>query len=279
MFDSWPELLHSALLGTDKMALRPDQLPAHVQAWLERHPNLTAAEQLLSAAALQRTYELSGRVVTTPTLPDPDMAPEEALPYCSAEAVDIWTKIRQARLQIPHLETTWLRLCAHAQRIVPPILLVELLQLGSDRRTQKLQSDIVRVIGERGLWLSKYHDTWKYARLVTISPIPARLESPSLPIPEVRILRTLDQYQTDWSVEFSYVALDAFYAQWNGYNFTEVKEWMAVSVFLHPTVNPESTPKLTDTPKQRDFWLSKIVPELAQILNTKRDLWNFQTKF
>jgi Family of unknown function (DUF5691) len=285
MTQDWPHLLHCALLGTDKMPLREDLCPDYVAAYMEAHPALDSTQCIMSAVALQRTFSLAGRVPPSPTLPTTTAAPEEFRTTCSEASIRAWQQIRALNNPMLYLERYWLLLCAAEDKVLAPDILVSVLDLAADRRFMALRTDVVRVMSERGKWLSGFNPAWKYAKDPT--PPDKPLPGGEAPLASTAFQRTINTnelrndtgWHGEWSLSVSEHMLRCFFAEWNGYHFSNLKDWITLAVFLHPDVLPERTPSLDDPPRVRDYWLSKIVPELDRVCAVKRTLVSLKTKF
>jgi hypothetical protein len=153
-------LLQNALLGTEKMPFRGQDLPADLRQWLEQQPDLSDEQRLLSAAAWARAYRVAGAPAEAMALPMAEPSPTELRPTCKPQAVGLWLKIRELDSPNPHLESLWLGRCAAAGQVLAPELLTSVLAFGATRKQATLWQQIAAVAGERGRWLARQHAAW-----------------------------------------------------------------------------------------------------------------------
>jgi Family of unknown function (DUF5691) len=157
----WNEVLHTALLGSDKKAVDPANLHPDLGELSQR---LTAAvpdkeDRFLQLAAIALNYRQAG---TTPL--DKEgltliAAPPEEKPYCSVPAMQVLGDLLAENN--PSLITFWLKLCQDNGQIVRPDLLPALLQTGAGDKS--LRNGIIACIGRRGEWLSRLNPGWTFA--------------------------------------------------------------------------------------------------------------------
>jgi hypothetical protein len=143
---AWPELVSAALLGTERR-----EPAAEAPIAIER---TSAEERLLARAAVVAVYRRAGaraRAGLGPLAP----ARSETLPRCSQAAA-----LRLAGIlagEYPGVLAEWLELARARSVRVPEDLLPALLTAARGRR------DVVAVAGERGAWLARLDEAWRWA--------------------------------------------------------------------------------------------------------------------
>lgn len=178
-------LVRAALLGTGRVALPRDGLPAPVGRLVDAYPDGDPAVRLLLAAGLRGAYERAGRTAATMPAPPTDPATDADRPRASVAAgrhLD-----RMLRGLHRELLSEWLALAENAGWRVPEEYLPVLLQRGS--ALAELRPAIWRVIGRRGHWLASQNPAWSFGMKVAMdrddsegiqwekAPMPARLAS------------------------------------------------------------------------------------------------------
>jgi Family of unknown function (DUF5691) len=147
---TWPELLASALVGTDRRM--PEGLAA-----------ADAPGALLDAAAVLAVTRRAGyRPVTG--VPAPDAAPPDPAPAAGPPAAERLTRLLDTTVFDPdtraELLVEWLVTAADRGVRVPGELLPALLDLG--RRRRELRPLVVAAGGARAGWLAAQHPDWAY---------------------------------------------------------------------------------------------------------------------
>ncbi|HLT10771.1 MAG TPA: DUF5691 domain-containing protein, partial [Micromonosporaceae bacterium] len=144
----WPQLLATALVGTDRRA--GGDSPAAV----------------LDQAAVWSVARRAGRVPVRGIDPPP-AAPTETHQLVSRQAAGRLAYLLEAgpTLFEPGLRNAllgeWLTLAATHRRIAPPEYLPDLLELG--RQDRGLRPLIAKAGGERAAWLARHNPDWAYA--------------------------------------------------------------------------------------------------------------------
>ncbi len=155
----WHSLRAAALVGTSRR-----EVPAlpHELAPLVGPRQAGREESLLESAALGDAVRRAGAVaVHAPAGDEP--APPETRTVAPSPAVQILelllTQMPVAAGARDLLVIQWLGAAESAERIVPPRLLPQLLEVGGARSTA-VRSAIARVVGERGAWLAARNPEW-----------------------------------------------------------------------------------------------------------------------
>lgn len=162
---TWDQIIHTALLGTDKRTLASNELPAELAAAVEQIQNNTTdkEDQFLQIAALAFNYRQCGILPLQKEGVTVSKAAAEEKPYCSPLALqtvkDILDSESNSLLQF------WLQLCAAKKQIVTPDLVPALLTIATQQK--KLQNLVVACCGQRGDWLSKFNPEWNFSTATT----------------------------------------------------------------------------------------------------------------
>jgi hypothetical protein len=147
----WPDLLATALVGTDRRGEATDD----------------AARALLDEAAAWTVYRRAGaRPITG--LPSPQPAPDEPLPLVGEAAAARLAILADPDPIVAGLDLTnratlvaeWLREAISHGRRVPPELLPDLFETA--RRLPPLRSLIVTAAGARATWLAAQNPEWTF---------------------------------------------------------------------------------------------------------------------
>lgn len=158
---SWNTIVQTAMLGTDKKQVGPDELTEDLAPAITTIHNNTAVdkeEQFLQVAALLLNYRQSGAMpLHEPAVMMP-VAAVETLPYCSAQALQVLKDIlTEDSVGLLHL---WLQRCAAQQQIAHPQILPSLLDKAVKHRP--LRSLTEQCAGQRGKWLSQFNREWQF---------------------------------------------------------------------------------------------------------------------
>ncbi len=158
---AWPELLATALVGTDRRAAT----------------DTNAASDLLERAAASSVYRRAGARPTR-GLAKPRPAPDETVPIASPAAAAwlaplLWTPDTAVSEDASGLIAEWLEVAVARDRRVPPELLPALLDVG--RRRRELRELIAAAGGRRAEFLAAQNPEWTYltAELSQTTPDPA----------------------------------------------------------------------------------------------------------
>lgn len=162
MTAAWEYLIKNALLGTDRLSLREEELPKYVQQLLAKTDKIDKEDYLLKAITLTSIYEKGGELLPVNTDIKTDTAFAENLPYCSPLASLTWRKIQPWATKHPFLIQAYLDKVIDNQWIVTPDAIVPLLNLGATKKGEHLREKIAQVVGNRGVWLTSFYPKWNY---------------------------------------------------------------------------------------------------------------------
>jgi hypothetical protein len=156
------DLINTALLGTEKKQVNASELPEALQATVEKinQEDTDNETRFLKTAALTLSYYRAG--IQPEEIPfELDEAPKEQLNYCSKEPIKVLKETLDYKY--PTLTWFWCKRCREKNLIVQPHLLPALFEWGVS--TKKHWSGLFRsVIGNRGIWLSKFSDEWSFVK-------------------------------------------------------------------------------------------------------------------
>lgn len=156
---SWNQILHTALLGTDKETLDSAALDPELAAAgaLTVAAGQDKEDRFLRMASLVLNYRQAG--ADTPVRENavlPVCPPEEAA-YCSKKANQVLADLfSESNISLIHL---WLQLCANKGRLVSPEWLPKLLQLAVTEKG--IIEYVARCGGQRGVWLARLNPVWE----------------------------------------------------------------------------------------------------------------------
>lgn len=147
----WDQIVKQALLGVERDASAGED----------------AEKALLDAAALTLITRDAGRLPDDAQTPRPEICAPEDQRYIGARAVAHGTLfLYEPRHR--ELLPEWLDGVANADRCLPPRLLPAILEAG--RHHPKLAERVRAVIGERGRWLARHNEAWRYALALPEAP-------------------------------------------------------------------------------------------------------------
>ncbi|MBN9385646.1 MAG: hypothetical protein J0H74_33135 [Chitinophagaceae bacterium] len=154
----WNDILHTALLGTDKTDISPAGLGPDLALLAEQIGSQTSdkEERFLRIAALAFNYRQAGATALERPDVQPDTAPPEQRPYCSPVAMQALSEIL-AQEQSKLLEL-WLNCCRDKGQLARPDLLPALLETGADKK--RFHKDVLACGGERARWLARLNPDW-----------------------------------------------------------------------------------------------------------------------
>ncbi|MEP6748966.1 MAG: DUF5691 domain-containing protein [Bacteroidota bacterium] len=157
----WNQIIHTALLGTDKKQLVPAELGPVLSAIAEEVAPQPASkeEQFLQIASLAFNYRLAGVTVLQKKEFTISTAVVEEKEYCSAAATRVLKDILLEE-SLPLLKF-WLQACQYKKRLVTPDLLPVILKTGAAQKA--LQQVIIDCGGKRAEWLSQFNTDWKFS--------------------------------------------------------------------------------------------------------------------
>lgn len=153
----WELLKKTALLGTDKMPLTPENLPTSIQEILSKSAQNDPEGFFLKASVLLFTYGRAGQNPTKITLPDLALSETETQPYCPPEIVSLWKKLLDSNPFNPYLLEYLMVQCQTKQWVLTEELLVKVLTATPPPLLPKLSP----ILGVKGKWLSQFNDAWQ----------------------------------------------------------------------------------------------------------------------
>ena len=156
----WNNIIHTALLGTEKKQVGPEELPPDLAAIAEqlRQSGGNREELFLQLSSIAFNYRRCGMLPYYKEGVSISTSPPEENSYCPPAAI-------QALKDILSMENNallgyWLRLCQERKWLVIPDLLPALLQLGEMQKT--LRPMLVDCGGKRAQWLAGFNPDWKF---------------------------------------------------------------------------------------------------------------------
>lgn len=183
MSEAWDELVRAALMGTARKGYAPtapgpssavDQIVAEIAAAAGEAGSATESA-LLRVAGVLAVADRAGRLPsrlgeTGAAAVAEDRAPVDAWPRVGDRAASRLRRLLKGK-QASEVMVEWLGLCAQAERRVPEELLVPLLDYA--RYRPELHEAVARVIGERGRWLAKRGNAWRFVLKQAATPVVA----------------------------------------------------------------------------------------------------------
>lgn len=162
----WNNIIHTAMMGTDKKSIGAEELPADFSeeiALVNERLSSDKEERFLQLASLAYNYRQCGVAPLKKETAILPLCPPEEKPYCTREAMQALRDILDEP-NIPLLKI-WLRLCADRQQLARPEAITTLLSIGLQQKT--LQSLIAKCCGRRGEWLGRFNEVWKFSTTQT----------------------------------------------------------------------------------------------------------------
>jgi hypothetical protein len=158
--NAWETLVASALVGTDRQSPTLDTTHPALVDYSGTLQNISAAQQILSGAALVTNYQAVGQILVfkgTSLLPpaEPDSL------VCCSEATKRYLGLVLTENQYEAILTELLQLLGKAQQTVPADFLP--LLLNKCKRYEDLYSLLLPILGSRGQWLLRQNPAWEYA--------------------------------------------------------------------------------------------------------------------
>jgi hypothetical protein len=154
----WDNIVHTALLGTDKRQLKKEDFSEDlVEAYDIISQSGDKEEQYLNIAAVAYNYRKCGVQPINKSV-GKTSAEEEVKLYCSPQAHQLLNDIVSAESQ--SLLKLWLQQCNNINQIVFPEYIPLLFDLGI--KYKQLQEEIITVTGKRGEWLLPFNEAWKF---------------------------------------------------------------------------------------------------------------------
>jgi hypothetical protein len=158
----WSEIIHTAMLGTDKKTISADALTdelTEAATLINNNTNTDKEEKFLQLASVTFNYRQSGALPLHKEEVKLQPAPAEEKKYCSSEAMQALQDILSEE-SIPLLKF-WLQLCSSRQQIVNPALIPSLFSIAMQNKN--LQSAVANCCGKRGEWLARFNDAWNFS--------------------------------------------------------------------------------------------------------------------
>ena len=162
--ESWNQVIHTALLGTEKKTLQKEE----VDEYLAESLDLIAAQTVDKEEAFLQTASLVYNARQCGTVPLkketiflPQAEPEEK-PYASPAAHAVLSDILDTGSTA--LFQFWLEQCSAANKIVKPDFLPYLLNTATRRK--ELRHLVKACGGKRGEWLVQFNEEWKWNEAV-----------------------------------------------------------------------------------------------------------------
>lgn len=158
--ESWNQIIHTALLGTDKKNLKKeDVVPELAESFeLIAQGTQNKEEAFLQTAALVYNYRQCGFLPTHKEVLPLPVAEGESKSYASDASHQVLTDIIE--LGSNSLLRFWLEQCAGKEKIILPEVIPLLMDAGI--KNKQLQSLIYTCCGNRGKWLAQFNPEWQY---------------------------------------------------------------------------------------------------------------------
>jgi Family of unknown function (DUF5691) len=171
--NTWETLVASALVGTDRQSPTLDTTHPALVDYSGTLQNLSAAQQILSGAALVANYQAVGK---SPVFKGTSLLPpaEPDLLVCCSEATTRYLGLVLTENQYEAILTELLQLLGKSQQTVPADFLP--LLLNKCQRYEDLYSLILPILSSRGQWLLRQNPAWEYAT----GSMDNRLELPQI---------------------------------------------------------------------------------------------------
>ncbi|HZH96980.1 MAG TPA: DUF5691 domain-containing protein, partial [Flavisolibacter sp.] len=162
--ESWNQVIHTALLGTEKKTLRKEELDGYLSESLDTIATQTAdrEEAFLQAAALVYNVRQCGFVPFKKETVSLPQAEREEKSYASPVAHAVLTDILDTGST--SLIQFWLGQCSLANKIVQPDFLPYL--LNSATKHKELRDPVKACAGKRGEWLVQFKEEWGWNEAV-----------------------------------------------------------------------------------------------------------------
>lgn len=164
----WAPLLPAAMVGTDRHAAGLPSWPGEPGRVIADATTGDAAVDLLRAAAVLAACSLAGGQGATWPDPLPAPAAEDPLPPVAdrgAAARLVWA-FQEGPARLPHAVCR--ALGAAGVRLPHDVLPAA---LEAARRSIALRTPLRAVLGERGRWLARHHETWRHAAEVDATDV------------------------------------------------------------------------------------------------------------
>jgi hypothetical protein len=154
----WNELVKTALLGTDRVALPELGSSDNVRALLSQLDQSNREALLLAAAAVVSLHRQCGTAVVPGEKSGFPPCKKDEAPRCSSNPASYLKRMLQG--QFPHLLPEFFLALAKSGQRLPEEVLPDTLDAG--RKDVKLRNFVAQVIGCRGEWLASLNEEWDY---------------------------------------------------------------------------------------------------------------------
>jgi len=156
---AWETIVNNAMLGTTKLPLRANDLPAAITEQVDVSDTPDAEEDFLRLGSLVYQYRQSGCVPLDLRSAVLSAAEAEIKPYCHTDS----TTVLRTILSEEHyaLLKLWLTQCDRAHKCAEPEWVPALLDIGIQKK--ELRSLIQSVCGKRGEWLGRLNPQWNFS--------------------------------------------------------------------------------------------------------------------
>jgi len=158
---SWEEVIHTAMIGTDKKILSVTNLPADLAAVQTTLSDLTGNDKealYLQQASLLMNYKQCGLTLLQKEMAGTGIALPEEKPYCSAAAAQVLKEVLNA--EAPVLLHDWLNNCNEKGQVFQPVFIPALFSKATQEK--HLQELVMHCSGKRGEWISRLNENWNF---------------------------------------------------------------------------------------------------------------------
>lgn len=159
---SWEEVIHTAMIGTDKKILSLNNLPAELAAVQSALSDIAGSDKealYLQQASLLLNYKQCGLTIPQKEEVDAGIALPEEKPYCSTTAAQVLKDVLNAESMV--LLNYWLRRCSEKGELFPPVFIPVLFSKAT--QDKQLQELVFRCSGKRGEWISRLNENWQFS--------------------------------------------------------------------------------------------------------------------
>lgn len=154
----WNELVKTALLGTDRIALPKLGSGDNVGRLLSQADPSNREAALLASAAIVSVHRQCGTIPHTSEKSGFSKCEADPVPCCSPNAASYLKRMLQG--QFPHLLPEFFSALVEGGQRLPEDVLPDALDAG--RKETKFRNLIAGVIGRRGDWLASLNEEWDY---------------------------------------------------------------------------------------------------------------------
>lgn len=160
MIKAWEEVIHTAIIGTDKKQVSAQALPEEIAAIAERIAQAESEHenQFLATAAVIYNYRRAGSLPAEPEAQPIEACAPETKPYASESAQGalrlVISDFNQSLLYF------WLKLCSENGMLAYPEFVPDLFHIAANHVT--LRELIIDCTGERGQWMRPFNSSWDF---------------------------------------------------------------------------------------------------------------------